>query len=212
MLVWLFMILAIVGGTIMVCQFVLTLVGMGGDVDIADDLPDAPPDSQASFGGDGEYASEMVGHGDFSTWLFSMLSFKALTAAAAFFGLAGCAASAAQMSPPAQLTIATLAGVGALYGVHWLMKAITGLATDGTARIERSIGKQGTVYLTIPGNRQGTGKVHFKLQNRLVEYAAVTSHAETLPTGSKIRIVNVVGGSTLEVEPALEPKPAATVA
>jgi membrane protein implicated in regulation of membrane protease activity len=196
----LFLILAMLGGTFMVIQFVLALVGFGSDLEITDDLPEGS--EQPYFGADAELGDNAVGHGNFSTWLFGVISIKTLTAAAAFFGLAGCAASAAQMSPPAQLVLATLAGVGAMYGVHWLMRTIMRFSEDGTVRIERSIGKQGTVYLTIPANRAGAGKVHFKLQNRLLEYAAVTGFDEPLRSGSKIKIVNVVNGSTLEVEPA----------
>lgn len=204
---WLFLILAILGGTILVCQFVLMLIGFGADMDIADDLPDDVPDG-GHWSVDPELGDHAVGHGNLSTWIFGVLSFKTLTAAAAFFGLAGCAAHAAHMTPAAQLTIATLAGLGAMYGVHWIMRSITRLSEDGTVRLDRSVGKEGTVYLTVPGNRKGTGKVQFKLQNRLVEYPAITNYDETLPTGRRIRIVNVVNHSTVEIEPWVEPKPA----
>lgn len=204
MLNWLFLILAMLGGTFMVVQFVLTLIGFGGDLDIADDLPEGEAD--ASFGADPELGDHGVGHGNYSTWLFGVISVKTLTAAAAFFGLAGCAASAAELSAPAQIVLASLAGVGAMYGVHWLMRTMMRFSEDGTVRIERSIGKEGVVYLTVPANKSGAGKVHFKLQNRLLEYAAVTSHDEPLRTGAKVKIVGVTG-STLEVEPAIEPKP-----
>ena len=209
MLNWIFLILAMTGGTFMVIQFALTLLGMGGDLDIADDLPEGEVDG--SFGVDPELGEHGVGHGNFSTWLFGVISVKTLTAAAAFFGLAGCAASAAQMAPSAQVVLASLAGLGAMYVVHWLMKAMLRFSEDGTARLDRSIGKVGTVYLKVPALRQGAGKVHFKLQNRLVEYPAITGHDEPLLSGNKVRIIGVVGGSTVEVEPALEPKPAAEV-
>ena len=216
MLAWLFFICATVGGTELVCQFVLALVGFGADVDLADDLPhDVPHDFHLDtahahahgHGPDPELGDNAVGHGNFSTWLFSILSFKTVTAALAFFGLAGCAANSGGMSSPAQLVIATAAGFGAMYGVHWIMKALFRLSEDNTIRLDRSVGKEGTVYLTIPADRKGVGKVQFKLQNRLVDYAAITSHDEPLKTGAKIRIVAVVGASTVEVEPLREEKP-----
>lgn len=207
---WLFLICATLGGTVLICQFVLALVGFGTDVDIADDLPDDVPHDfhvDASHGPDTELGQHGVGHGNLSTWLFSVLSFKTVTAALAFFGLAGCAANAAQMSSPAQIVIASAAGLGAMYGVHWIMKLLYRLSQDNTIRLDHSVGKEGTVYLTIPAERKGTGKVQFKLQNRLVDYPAITSHDEPLKTGAKIRIVAVVGQGTVEVEPLLEPKP-----
>jgi hypothetical protein len=164
-------------------------------------------DSSHAHGPDPELGDNAVGHGNFSTWLFSVLSFKTITAALAFFGLAGCAANSAGMSSAAQVIIATTAGFGAMYGVHWIMKGLFRLSEDNTIRLDRSVGKEGTVYLTIPADRKGVGKVQFKLQNRLVDYPAITGHDEPLKTGAKIRIVAVVGASTVEVEPLREPKP-----
>lgn len=213
---WLFLICATIGGTILVCQFVLSLVGFGHDVDIADDLPDDVPHdiphdlhTDASHDGAGgpdpELGDHGVGHGNFSTWLFGMLSFKTITAALAFFGFAGCAAESAGLSTSAQLMIATLAGIAALYGVHSIMQLLFKLSQDNTIRLRNAVGKEGTVYLTIPARRTNTGKVQFKLQNRLVEYPALTDHDEPLMTGAKIRIV-AVEGTTLQVEPYVELK------
>lgn len=212
---WLFLICATIGGTILVCQFVLALVGFGADVDVADDMPDDVPHdiphdlhtdgSHAAQGPDPELGDHAVGHGNFSTWLFGMLSFKTITAALAFFGFAGCAAESAGMSTTAQLVVATLSGMAALYGVHSIMQLLFKLSQDNTIRLHRAVGKEGTVYLTIPANRQHTGKVQFKLQNRLVEYPALTDHDEPLKTGAKIRIV-AVEGAALQVEPFVELK------
>ena len=207
---WLFLICATIGGTVLICQFVLALVGFGADVDLVDDLPDDVPHDfhvDASHSPDAELGQHGVGHGNLSTWLFSVLSFKTITAALAFFGLAGCSANAAGMGSAAQIVIALVAGLAAMYGVHWIMKLLYRLSQDNTIRLDHSVGKEGTVYLTIPAERKGTGKVQFKLQNRLVDYPAITSHDEPLKTGAKIRIVAVVGQGTVEVEPLLEPKP-----
>jgi hypothetical protein len=57
------------------------------------------------------------------------------------------------------------------------------------------------VYLRVPAAKAGTGKVHLMLQNRTVEYQAVTVGAE-LPTGAPIRVVGVVNSDTVEVEAA----------
>lgn len=211
---WLFLICATIGGTILVCQFVLAVVGFGADVEVADDLPDDVPhdiphdlhsDASHAHEPDPELGDHAVGHGNFSTWLFGMLSFKTITAALAFFGFAGCAAQSAGMSTTAQVVIATLAGMAALYGVHSIMQLLFKLSQDNTIRLQHAVGKEGTVYLTIPASRRSTGKVQFKLQNRLVDYAALTDHDEPLKTGAKIRIV-AVEGSTLQVEPYVELK------
>ncbi len=197
---WLFLGCAIIGGTIIVCQFLLTLVGFSGlegHVDLADDFPDDVP---ADGGSDFDPGS--AGHD--STWLFNVISIRTLTAALAFFGLGGYAMNSAQAEIPAQLVVAVVAGTGALFAVHWLFRQLNRLSADGTEQIGRAIGELGVVYLTIPPRGEGQGKVQFDLQGRLVEYAAVTNSLDPLVTGSKIRVIAVTG-NVLEVEPAKRP-------
>jgi membrane protein implicated in regulation of membrane protease activity len=200
---WLFLICAVVGGTVLVCQFVLTLVGLGGDH--ADFSHDVPHDFSA---GDAHIATEHGGdpaghdadghHG--SSWLFGVISFRTLIAAATFFGLVGYAAQTAGQSMPVQLVLAVAAGIGAMYGVHWIVRSMGRLAEDGTIRVRAALGQEGTVYVPIPAAKAQAGKVQIKLQNRLVEYEAVTGAGERLATGTKVRVVGVTG-NTLEVEP-----------
>jgi hypothetical protein len=61
------------------------------------------------------------------------------------------------------------------------------------------VGKAGAVYLRIPANRSGSGKITLNLQNRTMEYQAVTA-GEAIPTGANIVVVGVVGPDTVEVE------------
>lgn len=195
-LTWFFAFCAIVGGTILICQFVLTLVGLGGDdgFDVADDIGGAGPEADAgSDGHDGH-----SGHG--SSWMFAMISFRTLVAAAAFFGITGLAAQSAQQSVGVQLLLGVAAGAAAMYGVHWMVSAMGRLGEDGTVRVKQALGQEGTVYIPIPPNKTQHGKIQLKLENRLVEYEAVTSSSQRLATGTKVRVVGV-NGMTLEVEP-----------
>ena len=99
------------------------------------------------------------------------------------------------------LGIAVASGILALYLVAALMRSLHSLRADGTARIERAVGRAATVYLRVPGSRAGTGKIQMNLQNRTVELQAVTAGAE-LPTGSQVKVVAVVNSDTVEVEAA----------
>jgi membrane protein implicated in regulation of membrane protease activity len=198
MLSWLFLICAVVGGTVLVCQFVLTLVGLGGDH--ADFSHDVPHDFSAgdTHGGD---AAGHDAHGDHgSSWLFGVISFRTLIAAATFFGLVGYAAESAGLAMGPQLVLAVAAGIGAMYGVHWIVRSMGRLAVDGTVRVRAALGQEGTVYVPIPAAKAQAGKIQLKLQNRLVEYEAVTGGAERLATGTRVRVIGIIG-NTLEVEP-----------
>ncbi len=137
-----------------------------------------------------------------STWLFGVISFRTLVAAATFFGLAGMASHAASLSLVNQLLIALACGVGAMYLVHWLMSLMYRLSEDNTVRINRAVGREGMVYLPVPAGKTGPGKVQLRLQGRMMEYEAVTSAPSNLPTGARVVVVGVVAGNLLEVAPA----------
>jgi membrane protein implicated in regulation of membrane protease activity len=206
-LAWLFLVLAVVGGTVLICQFVLTLVGLGGDhgVDISHDMATGyPGDLGHDVHAAGSHGAESSGHdgdgGYSSSWFFAVISFRTLVAVATFFGLVGLATQSAGQSIGVQLVLATAAGLGAMYGVHWIVRSMGRLGEDGTVRINHAVGMEGTVYIPIPAAKAQAGKIQLKLQNRLVEYEAITSSKERLATGTKVRVV-AVAGTTLEVEP-----------
>ena len=197
----LFVICAVIGGTILVCQFVLTLVGFGHDVgDMAHDVSvDVHTDvSAGAHDGADAHGDESGHHG--SSWLFGVISFRTLVAASAFFGLAGLASQSAGFGLPMQVLFSLGSGAGAMFAVHFLVKQLGRLNQDQTLRVQRALGRVGTVSIPIPAQKASSGKIQLSLQNRLVEYEAITGGSEKLPTGAKVRVV-AVRGSILEVEP-----------
>lgn len=232
-----FLVCAVVGGTVLLCQLVMTLLGLAGhamDFDVSGDLShgfsgDFHGDVATGFHGDagdvhdgdlGAHHGDTGGHHDATgddtqhavnashlntAWLFSVITFRTVIAALTFFGLAGLATQSAGASTPTVLLVAVASGVGAMYGVYWIMQSLYRLRAEGTVRVDRAIGKQATVYLTIPGHNTGAGKVQMNLQNRTMEYRATTA-GDTIPTGAKVVVVNVVAADTLEVQPALDPE------
>jgi hypothetical protein len=198
----LFIICAIIGGTLLVCQFLLSLVGVGGHHDMDHDVG-GDGDVGHDAGGDhhADHHQE-AGHEQQASWYVGVLSFRALLAALTFFGLGGLAATGnGDTHPMVALAVALAAGAAALFLVAFIMRSLHKLKADGTLRFDRAIGSTGTVYLTIPGKRTGTGKVTLVMQNRTVECQAVTADNE-LPTGSKVVVVSVVAPGTVEVAPA----------
>ncbi len=201
MMTAIFVLCAVIGGTILVCQFVLTLVGFGHDVgELAHDVSvDVHTDTGAdAHDGTDHHADESGQHG--SSWLFGVISFRTLVAASAFFGLAGLASDSAGFGLPLQMLIAIASGAGAMFAVHALVKQMGRLTQDQTLKVQRAIGHVGTVYIPIPAQKASAGKIQLSLQNRVVEYEAITGGDEKLPTGSKVRVI-AVRGSVLEVEP-----------
>jgi hypothetical protein len=186
------------GATLMVCQFLMSLLGLGDHHDT-----DAGHDFHDAGGHDGHAGAHHGGHDHHASWFVGVLTFRTLVAAVTFFGLAGLAASQRNVDAPLSLAIALAAGAAALMLVAFLMRSLHRLKAEGTARIERAVGHVGTVYVPIPGQKAGVGKVTLNLQNRSVEYQAVTPHQQ-LPTGARVVVTAVVSPDTVEVAPATE--------
>lgn len=192
---------ALVGGTVLVCQTFMTLVGMSGDHDLDSDAHGDAGGADYEAAADGTDAAgeaHVEHHHHGSTWFFGIVTFRTVVAAVAFFGLAGMASLSNNLGEGPSLAIAAAAGFAAMYSVHWLMRQLMRLRADGSVRIERAVGMTGNVYLRVPGSHQGAGKIHLNLQNRTVELTAWTDQAE-LPTGTTVVVTKVVGPDSVEV-------------
>ena len=217
----LFSITALVGGTVLGFQFVMMLLGFahhGGDVHAGHDFgADGADGFDGSLEGDGPLhhdshwghsADAGVTDGDVtgvdaghhaSAWFYEIISIRTLAAAGTFFGLVGKTALAYGHPPMASFCYAAFAGGAAMYGVYWLFKQVYRLQNAGNENVRRAIGLPATVYVPIPAARSGAGKVTFKLQDRTVEYIAVTNDASRLATGEKVVIVGIVNQGTVRV-------------
>lgn len=209
----LFSICALAGGTIMAFQLVLMLIGMGGDAmdfgdgmdvgdvgDIGDvgDVGDLDLDGANHHTSWSDAADGDVAHPD-STWVFGVLSFRTITAAVTFFGLVGLAARSAGQAAGVSVVLATMAGIAAMFSVYYMMRSLMKLNASGNENIANAIGAHATVYIPIPAARAGAGKVQLSMQNRIVEFAAVTDDDEPLRTGEAVEVIATNGTDTVEV-------------
>lgn len=186
-----YLVCAILGGTLFLGQFLLSLIGHGGHHDMGH--VDAH-DGHVGHGGD---------HGDHSAVFLHVFSFRAIVAAITIFGLSGIAAERSALSPLVAVAIAIGGGLAAMFLVGSLLGFLSSLKADGTVRIEQALHQPATVYLTIPARNAGQGKVTVTVQERTMEYLAVTSE-DSLPTGSKVLVVDIVSPDTVRVERAAE--------
>jgi hypothetical protein len=203
---------AALGGTILVCQTVLLVFGIGAESlhgDFGGGLDHFGGDLHGGLGGDHGANGHDGAHdddqsrGDHAARLFSVLSFRTIVAALTFFGLAGLAAQSAGASPSTVLAVAIGAGLAALYGVFYLMQTVSSLRSEGNVRIDRAVGRPASVYLKIPGHNAGSGKIQIELQNRTMEYLAMTA-GEEIQTGSRVVVVAILNPATVAVEAAPE--------
>lgn len=205
---------AIIGGTALAFQFVLMLLGFtdGGDDLAIGDGGDVSAD--VDLGGDlgadhhhpswTEAADADLGHPG-AHWFYEMLSLRTLSAAVTFFGLAGKAAQARGTSDSLSLMIALVAAVGAMYSVYWLFKQVYKVQHSGNENIRMAVGLPAKVYVPIPAARGGVGKVMFRLQNRTVEYQAMSDEDDRLRTGEEVVITGIVNSDTVSVARVVQP-------
>ena len=173
-----FLYCAVAGGTLLVVQFLMLLVGLGGDADGAD-LGD-------------------VGH-DQGTFL-KLFSLQTLTTFATFFGLVGLGTQRLGWSPLSVGVAASAAGIAALWLVARFMHGLALLQSHGNVDLANAVGHTGRVYLRVPGHGEGQGRVRLAVQGRTVECRAI-SRAGEIPTGAEIRVLEHTDGGLLVVEP-----------
>ena len=83
--------------------------------------------------------------------------------------------------------------------IAWLMRSMLKLQSSGNLEPKNAVGKAGVVYITIPGERSGSGKVNLLVQERFAEMDAVTD-GEPIPTGREVIVVGVTTLGTLIVK------------
>lgn len=81
----------------------------------------------------------------------------------------------------------------------YVFKKMMKLESNGAFDINTAMGKTCDVYLRIPANRAGTGKVQISFNGSVQELDAVTD-GEMIPSGSKVTVVEILNNKILRVE------------
>jgi membrane protein implicated in regulation of membrane protease activity len=189
---------AVAGGTFLGLQFVLLLVGFGGsdtDFDVGGDVGDVGDIGDA---GDFDVDSGEGASGAASAHAFQVISTKTLTAFFTFFGLGGMLGAEMQLTQVPALATAIGFGLIAVFVVAYLWSMLYRLQSHGNVDVRKAVGTIGRVYLRIPPEGSGHGKVTVMIQGRTIELSATTTEDE-LPTGAEVKIVAFIGKATVQV-------------
>ena len=152
--------------------------------------------SDASDGLDADFDGD-VSHTDGP---FQLFSFRNLIHFLLGFGWTGLGFYELISNRLVLIIVATSAGL-ALVGVFFIIiKQLQKLKQNNVMRLENAIGKTAEVYLTIPAQQSGHGKVHVSVQNTLRELNAVTQQATPIPTGAVVKVTATLPNDTLVVE------------
>ena len=177
--------IAIVSSVLFVIQFVFSIIGVDMDADA-----------------DIEMGSVDLGDSDYSLDAdFSVFSMRSIISFFTFFGWTGVLTLNAGGNTTTALIASTLSGTAAMLLVAYMMWQFAKLSQDGTADINTALFQIGEVYLTIPANNTGKGKVHITVQGALKELDAITEGNTSIPTGSFIKVMEVMKDNILVVVP-----------
>lgn len=169
---------------IFVIQTVMTFLGLGDhDADFDLDTSDGSFDADPSM---------------------NLLTFRNLVNFCLGFGWTAVLMHEKIQSNALLIIVSVIVGILLVTVVMWIFKWLSGMQQTGNIDVHKSaVGCEGKVYLTIPGERKGEGKVQITINNAVREYDAVTD-GETIPTGKAIKVTEVINDYTLLVE---EPTP-----
>lgn len=108
------------------------------------------------------------------------------------FGWTGIICTSLGLHVAIAIIIALVLGFLAMLGVAKVLQLTRKLTQDGSLDVRRLLGEKGRVYIPIPANESGEGKVTIAAGERFIELA-VTDEQEAIPTGTQVRIIDVRG-------------------
>lgn len=169
--------LAFFASAIFLFQTILTFLGT-----------DASADVDADF--DGEFHNVEAP--------FELFTFRNLINFLLGFGWTG-VAFYGKMNDYLLLVFATIIGLIFIAIFFFIIKQFMKLQEDNTFKIENTIGKTASVYITIPSKKSGKGKVQLSVNGSYHELEAVTFEETDIASGENVIIKNIEN-ETLIVE------------
>lgn len=183
--------LGIVSTLFMIVQIILMCVSsFGGDVDID---------------GDGDIDVDT----DSGVSIFTVKSITAFFAVGSWSGLLTCALVSHKLHW-LSLIVAFVAGAAAMALMVLLLRAIVKLQCNGAFKLEKTVGKRATVYVSIPPSRGGHGKITMNAQGKFVEIDAITDGEEKLSVDEEVEIISTENECALvrRIQPEKADEPA----
>ena len=181
----------IVGTAVLILQTVMLLFGLGHDG------MDSDADLDADLDGDGDVDTIADGNGLDGLRLFTVRGFVAFFSISGWLGVFLLSTALPYFI---SILLSIIGGFVAMIFVAWAFKKALTLQDNGTLQMSNAIGRTGRVYLRIPANRQGCGKITILIQDQQRELDAVTPAEQEIPVGTSVRVVDV-DQETLIVEP-----------
>ncbi len=130
---------------------------------------------------------------------FQLFSFRNLINFLLGFSWSGVSLYASIKSPVVLILVSLLVGCAFVYIFFLVISQLMKLSEDDTFKLTNTLNKNAEVYLTIPANRTGKGKILISVNGSMHELEAVTD-GEKIGSGALVKVVKIENENTLIVE------------
>lgn len=173
-----FWVILIIAAAFFIIQAALAFIGMDADVDMDVDFTDG--DTMSAGGA------------------MSLFSLRSLVNFFLGFGLAGVTFIGIISQVWLVYVVATAVGLCFAFLYIFLSKKLLKLERNGAMKINECVGHEGNVYLRIPAEHSGKGKVQLSINGSIHELDAITEGPE-LKSGTHVEVVSVNGNELIVV-------------
>lgn len=104
------------------------------------------------------------------------------------------------LSPWLAILIGVLVGIVAAYLQALAFRATLRLESEGNLDYKNAVGLHGTVYMRVPKNKNGKGKVTVNIQDRLVEIDAITEEEQDILPKTSVLVCGLEDPTTIIVK------------
>ncbi|HLP28781.1 MAG TPA: hypothetical protein VK147_09080 [Candidatus Didemnitutus sp.] len=170
--------IAIPSSLIFIIQTVMTFIGA-----------DATDGLEADFDGDLSGADAP----------FQLFSFRNLINFLLGFSWTGISLYSTVTNTSILVVLSVAVGALFVYAFFMIIGVVQKLAEDNSFRLDSTLHNTAEVYLTIPGNKTGKGKILISVKGAFHELEAMTEN-DTIQTGSFVKVVRIEHKNILIVE------------
>lgn len=194
-------IIATVATSLMILLIIMMLIGMDGgeafdgdiDVDMDVDIDDVDG---------GSFSDSIDVYNQESFFSLGGLKIITIRGMLAFFSIGGWVVFIMADTSPIWLAflVGFASGSVAAILLAMVMRAIFRLESSGNLDYSTAIGKTGTVYIRIPKNKEGKGKIMLVHQGKMIEVDAITKGLNDILTKQEVKVVGLEDETTFLVE------------
>lgn len=178
---------------ILFIQLIMTLIGLSGSGSDVDTDADADFDMDADADADVDIDSDVESFEPGMMAGFRFFTVRGIVAFFCIFGWTGAALFSSGMQTIWIVLLSAAAGFFAMFVIGLIFYGVKKLQSSGNIQYSNAIGRTGNVYIPIPPNRSGKGKVMVTVQERLIEAEAITDEKKKIPTGETVKIAGNIG-------------------